>query len=211
MSSNSKALVVVGSRGSGRATAVGNLMYKCGGIDMPTLARLEKGGNSTYPKAFKEMQARKETIHFYTPKNTVTVTDDISSADGVLLVVTPEKIDEQLQEIGAVLNELRTFFAQKKAVILINKLDEHGWAAGKFTVAVQVVEEALHNLGLSDDQFWHSRLCVPASGLKGDNLIEGSANTAWYADLVGDSGVEAGNGVTVVAALDNMFGQAHVL
>jgi hypothetical protein len=48
---------------------------------MPTLERLEKGGNNRYAKAFNEIKARNETLYFYTPRNKATITGTCFNPD----------------------------------------------------------------------------------------------------------------------------------
>ncbi|KAI1666247.1 Elongation factor 1-alpha [Pyrenophora tritici-repentis] len=131
MSEAGKILAVLGSHGAGKATTIGNLIYKCGGIDMPTLERLEKGRNNGYARAFNEIKARNEKLYFYTPNNKITVTD------------------KQLQEIGDQLNGM----ASHKMVVLVNKLDEVDWSEDAFTDSVRVTNAVLQSLGVSKEQY----------------------------------------------------------
>ncbi|KAH8698081.1 P-loop containing nucleoside triphosphate hydrolase protein [Phaeosphaeriaceae sp. PMI808] len=209
MSDAGKILAVLGSPGAGKATTIGNLIYKCGGIDMPTLERVEKGGNNGYAKAFNEIKARNETLYFYTPGNRVTVTGrhfptksaqgKTSNADGLLLIVTPRQTDKQLQEIGDQLISMGTHFAHKKVVVLINKMDEVDWSEAAYTDSVRATNAVLRGLGASEERI----LFVPASGLYSDNLIELSSSLGWYSKST--DGVKQGNVVTVVAALDQIL------
>ncbi|EDU51471.1 TEF1 Translation elongation factor EF-1alpha GTPase [Pyrenophora tritici-repentis] len=149
MSEAGKILAVLGSHGAGKATTIGNLIYKCGGIDMPTLERLEKGRNNGYARAFNEIKARNEKLYFYTPNNKITVTENLSNADGLLLIIMPHETDKQLQEIGDQLNGM----ASHKMVVLVNKLDEVDWSEDAFTDSVRVTNAVLQSLGVSKEQY----------------------------------------------------------
>lgn len=51
---------------------------------MPTLARLEKGGNNNYDKAFNAIKESHEPLWFYTPKNRVIMTGQSEQISSVL-------------------------------------------------------------------------------------------------------------------------------
>ncbi|CAN9215342.1 unnamed protein product [Alternaria alternata] len=198
-------LAVLGGPGAGKATTIGNLIYKCGGINMPTLERLEKGRNNTYAEAFNEVKARNETLYFYTPSNKVTITaqEKISSADGLLLIVTPRQTEKQLQEIGDQLGGMKVHGTHKKVVVLVNKMDEVNWSESAFIDSVRATNTVLQRLGIPKERY--RTMFVPASGLHSDNLIELSSNLSWYSNSTDEGQQEAGNAVTVAIALDHII------
>jgi hypothetical protein len=48
--------------------------------------------------------------------------ENLSHADGFLLIVTPHETEKQLHEIGGQLDGMATQFSHKKMVVLVNKL-----------------------------------------------------------------------------------------
>ncbi|KAF2431165.1 hypothetical protein EJ08DRAFT_696835 [Tothia fuscella] len=120
-----KSVAIFGYDGAGKATVIGNMIYKCGGIEMPVMEQFQKRGIKKYDQVLKELEAIGEPAYFYTPKHKVIISyENKSNADGVIVVVTPigtseqgiEKDDlRQLKEIGPLLKGNR-------AIILVNKL-----------------------------------------------------------------------------------------
>ncbi|KAF1922510.1 uncharacterized protein M421DRAFT_355284 [Didymella exigua CBS 183.55] len=114
-----KSLAIVGS---GADTAIGNLIYRFRGIDLPMLAKLQEKGINTYDHAVKELRDLNEELYFYTPSHRVTVNDQISTVDGFLLVITPPPQASNTYFSSNTVNRLKEsapLFAQKKAVVLI--------------------------------------------------------------------------------------------
>jgi hypothetical protein len=107
------------------------------------LAKLQEKGINSYDKAAQELKDTNEELYFYTPRHRVTVKgslgivnwsctirrapltclqDQISSADGVLLVVTPPLLASETFFTGSSVNELKEsapLFAKGKAIILV--------------------------------------------------------------------------------------------
>ncbi|OAL52071.1 hypothetical protein IQ07DRAFT_564777 [Pyrenochaeta sp. DS3sAY3a] len=152
MAEADKKLAVLECPGGGKATTLGNLLYKCRGIDQPTLERLEKGGKNRYAKAFNDIQARNEVVHFYTPKNKIVIVEKVCDADGIL-IVTPHQIDKQLQQICNQLSGMAIQLTRKKALVLVNRLDEFDWSEDTFTDVVRATTAAIQGCGLSKKRY----------------------------------------------------------
>jgi translation elongation factor EF-1alpha len=77
------------------------------------------------------------------------------------------------------------------------------WSESVFIQTVEASKTALQYLGISVEQ----ATFVPASGLGGENLMMPSPHLAWYrtTSTLGTSQQEAGHGMTVVEALDQIF------
>ncbi|CAO2658178.1 Nn.00g074380.m01.CDS01 [Neocucurbitaria sp. VM-36] len=190
--------IVVVSRGAGKATFIGSMLFKCG-IDMLTLETLEKKGLRAFNEITKELKAMGKAMFFYTPKYTVTLEDSFRAADAVILIVAPDHISEQLSD-EAVTNQasdMKPFFENGRAVILINKLDLHEWSESVFSKSVQDTKIALSGLGISTENIKF----VPTSALQGHNLIELSNKCPWYCQPAG----RGEQGQAVVTVLDSIL------
>ena len=110
---------------------------------MQILAKLQEKGIDSYEKAAQELKDTNEELYFYTPRHRVTVKgnftiinrtctiprapltwfkDQISSADGLLLVVTPPLQAADAFFTGNFVDEVKgseSFFAKGKAIILV--------------------------------------------------------------------------------------------
>lgn len=110
---------------------------------MQILAKLQEKGKDSYEKAAQELKDTNEELYFYTPRHRVTIKgrltiinrtctisrapltwfkDRISSADGLLLVITPPLQEADAFFTGDFVDEVKSsesFFAKGKAIILV--------------------------------------------------------------------------------------------
>jgi len=196
-----KIIVVVGCAGVGKATTIGNMIYKCGGIDMLTLGHFEHSGVRKYDQVVKDFEKLGRKPSFYTPNHKVVVSDEhTSDADCVILVVAPiEGSEHYSTDVDQNrLKNLAALFDAKRAIILINKLDAHGWSEHVFAKAVERTATDLHNLGIATQR----TPFIPVSGLLGDNLIEPSTNSPWYFSGEKTSRSDVTGEMTLLAAID---------
>ncbi|CAG5182956.1 uncharacterized protein ALTATR162_LOCUS10419 [Alternaria atra] len=184
-SPTNKTLAVVGS---GANTATGNLIYMLGGIDLQTLAKLQEKGIDSYEKAAQELRDTNEELYFYTPRHRVTIKDRISSADGLLLVVTPPLQAADAFFTGDFVDEVKgseSLFAKGKAIILVKTPENHDWSESVYNDLVRSIRTALQHLGISAG----STPIVP-SNLRGENFIEPSLKTPWYTNVTLVTGLD---------------------
>ena len=107
--------------------------------------------------------------HVQYTKNTVT---GASTADAVVVLIDARKgVLEQTRRHLSVLRLLRV----PHVVVAVNKIDLVDYSADVFAGIESEVRAVGAELGLADV------LVVPVSALEGDNVVEASARTPWYA------------------------------
>jgi len=193
-------VVFVGHVDAGKSTTVGRLLFDSGAVTEQEMTKLraeaEKHGKVGFEFAYvmdkiKEERERGVTIDLaykkvVTQKYEVTIIDapghrdfvknmitGASQADsGFLVIAAPAGVQPQTIEH---LWLMRTMGVSNLAV-LINKMDEVGYAEDKFKKNKENVEKLLKQVGykLENVPF------LAISGLKGDNVIKKSSNMAWY-------------------------------
>lgn len=113
---------------------------QCGGVDLATMGHFEREGSQTYEKVIEGLRGLGKTPSFYTPKRKVIVNgqipmstvhsgvltnlDETSSADAVILAVTPTKDTGRplCQEDINQIQRSASLFKDNKAIILVNKM-----------------------------------------------------------------------------------------
>lgn len=211
-------LVVIGHVDSGKSTTTGHLIFKMGGIDERTLAKLEERANElgkgTFKYAFvldslKAEQERGITIdcalrRFETKKRDYNIIDAPGHKDFIKNMITgTSQADAAVLIIAAKKGEFEDGFSKEGST------KDHALLA--FTLGIKQVvvavnkmdtieyseerfEEIVDNVGdhLTKIGFKKDAIVfVPISGFDGDNLDEKSDNIPWY------------TGPTLVEALDN--------
>ncbi|KAG4421366.1 hypothetical protein IFR04_005549 [Cadophora malorum] len=177
MASREKTLLVFGPAGAGKATTMGCLLFKYGGIDMLTMERFQKEGIRLYDQAARDLKSRAVQPSFHTPNFHVVVSDGSSKVDCVLLVIA---VDSTHVDAG---KELAAAAGQAEHIIvLINKMDNVSWSEEAFQKTKQSLGPTAESIPI-----------VPFSALKGDNAVELSSNSSWY------------KGPTLLAALEASF------
>ncbi|PIN99978.1 hypothetical protein COT72_04040 [archaeon CG10_big_fil_rev_8_21_14_0_10_43_11] len=90
----------------------------------------------------------------------------------VLLVSAKEGVEEQTKRHSFLLN----FLGIKKVIVAVNKMDLVDYSQTRFNEVKRVVGEYLTSVGFEQQHMTF----VPLSAKVGDNVIEPSANLAWY-------------------------------
>ncbi|OCK76185.1 elongation factor 1 alpha, partial [Lepidopterella palustris CBS 459.81] len=92
---------------------------------------------------------------------------------------------------------LASLIGSSKLIVLVNKLDAHGWSEDIFN---QTVESTAADLGLGVET--QSIPFIPISGLHGDNLIDPSSNCPWYTGWVKQGAGGSETGKTLIDVID---------
>lgn len=203
-------LVFIGHVDHGKSTTVGRVLFDSKSIDEQTMKKLQQKaqelGKAGFEFAFvldtvKEERERGVTIDltykkFETQKHYFTVIDapghkdfiknmitGTSQADAAVLVVAAnDSVKEQTREHAFLSKTLGV----GQLIVAINKMDMVNYDEAKYKSVKDDVTKLLAGYGwkIDDVKF------VPIASLKGDNVIEKSANMGWY------------NGETLLQALD---------
>jgi sulfate adenylyltransferase subunit 1 len=193
-------IATAGSVDDGKSTLVGRLLYdsksvltdqldaverasRDKGYDVADLAlltdglRAEREQGITIDVAYRYFATARRSFvladcpgHVQYTRNTVT---GASTADVVVLLVDARKgLLEQTRRHLAVAALLRV----PHVVVAVNKIDLVDWSQSRFAEIVADLRRAAGALGMADDAV-HA---VPVSALRGDNVVDPSANTPWY-------------------------------
>lgn len=214
-------LVVIGHVDSGKSTSTGHLIYKCGGIDKRTIEKFEKEAADMGKASFKyawvmdKLKSERErgiTIdislwQFETPKYHFTIIDapghrdfiknmitGTSQADcAILMIASPQgEFEAGISKEGQTREHALLAFTLgvKQMIVCCNKMDEKtvNFSEERYNEIKKEVSEFLKKVGYKPDGINF----IPISGWNGDNMLERSANTAWY------------KGPTLIEALDKI-------
>lgn len=214
-------LVVIGHVDSGKSTSTGHLIYKCGGIDKRTIEKFEKEAAEMGKASFKyawvmdKLKSERErgiTIdislwQFETPKYHFTIIDapghrdfiknmitGTSQADcAILMIASPQgEFEAGISKEGQTREHALLAFTLgvKQMIVCCNKMDEKSvnFSEDRYLEIKKEVSEFLKKVGYKPDAINF----IPISGWNGDNMLERSANTAWY------------KGPTLIEALDKI-------
>ncbi|MFH0752226.1 MAG: translation elongation factor EF-1 subunit alpha [archaeon] len=193
-------IVFVGHVDHGKSTTVGRLLFDGGIVSEQEMRKLkekaEELGKGGFEFAFvmdnlKEERERGVTIDlahkkFLTKKYEYTIIDapghkdfiknmitGASQADIAFLVVAAaESIMAQTKEHALL---CKTLGVQQIGVV-VNKMDTVNYAEDKFNKTKEEVGTLLKSLGYKLDEVSF----IPASALKGDNVVKKSENMTWY-------------------------------
>jgi bifunctional enzyme CysN/CysC len=208
-------LVTCGSVDDGKSTLIGRLLYDTkqifvdqlehiedvsrrrgdGYVDLALLTdglRAEREQGITIDVAYRSFTTPRRRFqladapgHVQYTRNMVT---GASTADlGVVLVDARAGVVEQTRRHAYILRVLRV----PHVVVAVNKMDLVDWSQARF----DEISAELETLGLPDLQV------IPVSALRGDNVVEGSAEMPWYegpplldhlesVEVAGDRGAE---------------------
>jgi len=200
---------VIGHVDSGKSTTTGHLIYKCGGIDKRTIEKFEKEakemgkGSFKYAWVLDKLKAERErgiTIDialwkFETTKYYCTIIDapghrdfiknmitGTSQADCAVLVVAAGQgeFEAGISKTGQTREHalLAYTLGVKQLIVLVNKMDDKSvnWAESRYTEIKTEVSGFIKKIGYDPEKVNF----VPISGWHGDNMMEKSANLAWY-------------------------------
>jgi elongation factor 1-alpha len=200
-------VVIIGHVDAGKSTTTGHLIYKCGGIDKRTIEKFEKEAAEMGKQSFKyawvldNLKAERErgiTIDialwkFDTPKYNFTVIDapghrdfiknmitGTSQADVAVLVIdsAPGGFEGGWAAEGQTKEHALLAFTLgvKQMIVALNKMDSCQYSESRYNDIKEEVSNYLKKVGYKPAKINF----VPISGWVGDNMIEKSANMAWY-------------------------------
>lgn len=205
-------LATAGSVDDGKSTLVGRLLHDCKAILADQIAHVKtvseaRGGDFDFALLTDGLRAEREqgiTIdvayrYFATDKRSFILADcpghvqytrntvtGASTADVVIILVDARHgVLEQTRRHLAVAGLLRV----PHVVLAVNKIDLVGYDEAGFTKIAKDVNEVADQLGIADIQ------AIPVSALVGDNVVDKSAETAWY------------DGPTLLEYLENATGR----
>jgi elongation factor 1-alpha len=199
--------VVIGHVDAGKSTTTGHLIYKCGGIDKRTIEKYEKEAAEMGKSSFKyawvldNLKAERErgiTIDialwkFESPKFSFTVIDapghrdfiknmitGTSQADVALLIIdsAPGGFEGGWAAEGQTKEHALLAFTLgvQQMIVGLNKMDACQYSESRYNDIKEEVSGYLKKVGYKPAKINF----VPISGWVGDNMIERSANMAWY-------------------------------
>jgi sulfate adenylyltransferase subunit 1 len=188
-----------GSVDDGKSTLIGRLLYDSKSLMADQLEALERsaditgGGRINLANLTDGLRAEREqgiTIdvayrYFATPRRKFIIADTpghvqytrnmvtgASSANlSVILVDARQGVIEQTRRHCCIASLLRI----PHLVVAINKMDLVGWSEERFVEIRTEIEAFLPLLDMKDVKF------VPVSALNGDNVVDASPHTPWYA------------------------------
>jgi len=200
-------LVVIGHVDAGKSTTTGHLIYKCGGIDKRTIEKYEKEAAEMGKSSFKyawvldNLKAERErgiTIDialwkFESPKYSFTVIDapghrdfiknmitGTSQADVAILVIdsAPGGFEGGWAAEGQTKEHALLAFTLgvSQMLVALNKMDSCAYSESRYNDIKEEVSSYLKKVGYKPAKINF----VPISGWVGDNMIDRSANMAWY-------------------------------
>jgi len=214
-------IVVIGHVDAGKSTTTGHLIYKCGGIDKRTIEKFEKEaaemgkGSFKYAWVLDKLKSERErgiTIDialwkFETAKYQITIIDAPGHRDFIKNMITgTSQADAAVLVIASPTGEFEAGIAKngqtrehallaytlgvKQMIVAINKMDEKSvnWSKDRYDEIVKETASFVKKIGYNPEKINF----VPISGWAGDNMLEKSANLAWY------------KGPTLLEALDQI-------
>jgi len=191
-------VVFIGHVDHGKSTTVGRMLFDGGAVGEQQMRKFKEmaaeNGKAGFEFAYvmdnlKEEQERGVTIDlahkkFETDKYEYTIIDapghadfiknmitGVSQADaGVLVVAATDGVNEQTKEHAY----LSKTFGIDQLIVAVNKMDMVKYDEARFNEVKTELEGLLKPLGFKSIRF------VPIASLMGDNVVEKSANMAWW-------------------------------
>ena len=200
-------IVIVGHVDHGKSTLIGRLLYDTHSLPPEQIAAIEavsakRGKGIEWAFLLDAFQAERDQgitidssqIRFASDKRDYVIIDapghrefvtnmisGAASADAALLVVDAgEGVRQQTRRHGYLLRMLGI----RQVAVIINKMDQVGYAEQRFLELERDINGYLDSLGIA------ASFIVPVSAYNGHNIITPAAEMAWY------------DGVSVVEALD---------
>jgi len=202
-------IVVIGHVDAGKSTSTGHLIYKCGGIDKRAIEKFEKEASEMGKGSFKyawvldKLKAERErgiTIDialwkFETNVYEVTIIDAPGHRDFIKNMITgTSQADCAILIVAAGVGEFEAGIAKngqtrehallaftlgvKQLIVGVNKMDntEPKYSKDRYEEIVKEVSNYVKKIGYNPKAV----AFVPISGWHGDNMVEPTANMAWY-------------------------------
>jgi sulfate adenylyltransferase large subunit len=182
-------IATAGSVDDGKSTLIGRLLYDSRSLladhletaeaDLALLTdglRAEREQGITIDVAYRAFATPRRRFvladcpgHAQYTRNMVT---GASTADVALLLIDARTgLTEQTRRHAAIAGLLRL----RHVVVAVNKMDLVDWSEAAFDDIVREALDVFAGLGLADVAF------IPISALHGDNVVDSSARTPWYA------------------------------
>ncbi|WP_165090056.1 sulfate adenylyltransferase subunit 1 [Neisseria yangbaofengii] len=200
--------ITAGSVDDGKSTLIGRLLYDSKTLLTDQIDKLNKasenGGTPDFASLTDGLAAEREqgiTIdvayrYFATPKRKFIIADTpgheqytrnmvtgASTADAAIVLVDATRVDfsggepvllPQTKRHSAILKLLGC----PNIIVAVNKLDLLDFDEGKYQAITAAYQKLARQIGLAADVHF-----LPISALKGDNIVNASAQTPWYQGL----------------------------
>merc|ERR1712157_126089 len=200
-------IVVIGHVDSGKSTATGHMIYKCGGIDKRVIEKFEKEAQESGKGSFKyawvmdKLQSERErgiTIDialwkFETPKYYVTIIDAPGHRDFIENMITgTSQADCAILIIASGVGEFEAGISKngqtREHALLSKTLGVNKLIIGINKMDTHKYSESRFKEITAEVEKFIKKVgfnpkevaMVPISGFHGDNMIEPSTNMSWY-------------------------------
>jgi len=197
-------VVTIGPKTGGKSTLVGQMLYKFGVVDDPTLKRITEEATAldNYDSRFAYLvdrtpdeRRRKCTIEptlcsIQSDSRVYSILDSpghpgyvrhllsaVSQADCAILVVSSMIEDYELEREQLKEHAVLAYtFGVTKIVICINKMDQIKYSEKKFEELKKRTIQDVAKIGYKDKKI----VVIPVCALQGDNILEPSTRMFWY-------------------------------
>lgn len=172
-----RSIKVVGPAGVGKATSIGCMLFKYGGIPMDVMEVFQRDGITKYDQVPAKLAALKVVPTFDIPKYHVIILDSSSDkkADCTILVISPDKL---LGNANCDMKSMMAIQESDRIIILLNKMDMYDWSEAQFRRSKKEILDYLISLGKDITRVF----IVPVSSTGGDNYIGTSLKSSWYVE-----------------------------
>ncbi|VFV18773.1 elongation factor 1-alpha 1, partial [Lynx pardinus] len=214
-------IVVIGHVGSGKSTATGHLIYKCGGIDKRTIKKFEKEAAEMGKGSFKSARVldklkaeceggyhlKFETSKFYDRDFTKNMITGISQTDSAVPIVAAGvgEFEASISKNGQTCEHglLAYTLGVKQLIVGVNKMNstEPTYSQKRYKEIGKEVSTYIKKIGYNPDTV----AFVPISGQNGDNMLEPSANMPWFKGWKVTRKDGNASGTTLLEALDSIL------
>ncbi|KAJ7441744.1 P-loop containing nucleoside triphosphate hydrolase protein [Mycena latifolia] len=220
-------VVLIGHIGSGKSTTAGHLIYKCSGIDKPTIEKFEKEtaelgkGSFKYAWVLDKLKAEWErtidiTLRKFETRNFVVTAIDApghrdfmknmitgtSQSDCAILIISGSagEFEAGISRMGQTREHALLAFTLgiRQLIIAVNKMDTSQWSEDRFHEIVKETSTFIKKVGYNPKFV----AFVPVSGWHGDNLAEQSANMPWFEGWTKETKAGVVKGTTLLEAID---------
>lgn len=190
------AVVIAGSEHD-KNVFMGSLMYRLG-VDLPLMERLQQAGKSQYADIVPFMRTANIDRTFNLPHHSCALVDNIEDADVLIFII--DATATQIDSLSFLQGERGKQASQQssKRIILVDKMQDVRWDPQKYGDIVRDIHKALGDRSEPKQ----SLRFVPISSVSGDNFLELSEKSKWYASGSLSAGASH-DPVTVVEAIDS--------
>ncbi|MCJ1250923.1 hypothetical protein MMC30_008151 [Trapelia coarctata] len=189
---------VMGVPHVGKATLMGNLIYKCG-LDLRMMEQLQRENISAYSGLVKYYKTQGISPSFKTRNHSFAFTD-INTPECLIYMIDASNPAQMLDGSDKAVDATSLADVLKKAknlIVLVNKMDEISWSEKKYIDIVKAFGAQLKELGFD----LRKVKTIPISALHGDNILDPSSKSPWYKELA-EGSLEKEPSWTVIQAMD---------